>query len=385
MQPLLQLLDFPINRDILSNIGPVTWGVGSGSDFYGWIMASLTLVAAALCFGNIIFLHQYEFTRKHLEKTRRFRILEANREFAIFLYKPWQRIVGNFTLKVISVPLIYYFASSKGIWAVTCAFVIACIFFAKNCELILKLVLHSRSVFNRKHVLYRKSPDFFRKRLIFELFRRFLYFAVAFSLLSYCLHRLDPQMYAFQNRNVPLFLLHIHGTIAGMTSLGTSMLTSESISALAFDIVRMIFVIILIGIFVNVVFAGLVYENASIKPKQRMRRQSDSRFDVGDRPITRGDVLAMVQLCIQEITGVRPDGFQGNPNLAKDLQVDAVDLTRLQSTLEDYFEIGPVSVSEIKCCHTVEDWVSLFVEKVKNPSSSQQLTFNLQKTASRMK
>src|SRR5262249_29187540 len=136
----------------------------------------------------------------------------------------WQRIVGDMFCRIGFVVILYFFASIQYPGLVWTALALSFSFFVFNLFLLLREILHPRSLFNRRYLYYHKSPGFIRARLIFEVARRFLYFVLSFTFMSYTIHRLSGNGAAFSvsQVNVSLFLQHLQSNLNGMTSLGSN-------------------------------------------------------------------------------------------------------------------------------------------------------------------
>jgi len=346
----------------------ITNPAGQSSDFTWWAVIWLFAGSSLLCVMTYAFLHHYELTREKIQNDRRFTIMRERNTIAAFRFPSWLRTCANWLFKV-GLPVLAYSAISAQRKAFVAAGILLSLsFFFVNFHLLLKWVVHPKSVFHRKHVFYKKDPTFIRIRLLFELLRRFIYFAIALTFISYGTHRLYVAAFEVRTNTVPLILLHLQTNLAGLTSLGSTSVTPVSTLAIALEVSRTIFAYVLLLLFVNIIATGISTERKS--PRIILRANDNPTFvtlprnAVADasKQLTNENALNIVEDVIEANLGIRRSDIKETSDLVKDLRIESLDLVELQLQLEAVFETE-INLDESRTLHTVGDLVQFFMQK----------------------
>jgi len=349
----------PIYNTILNNGVTTVFSIPNGfarqSDFNPWIAATLAMCASLLCLFNYAFLQKYRFTKQQLESTRSIKILASQAELALFRYRPWMRVIGNALFKIVGIILIYWCESSSRLDILLVGIFLAFAYLGVNFKLLLKSILNPRSVFNRKHVWFRKNEVFFRQRVHFELFRRFIYFWICFTFLSYGVHRLEPASFTISNPESPLFIEHLRLNLNGMTSLGGSELMANSELAKLLEFARTLSVITLFGVFVSMVASviGFEYGRRKVSVSPTSKRASTKAT------LTVGEIELMIQRYLEKNFQVPRIVLQSGATF-KRMGIDAIEISELVAQLEQLLEVPCLNLNELTECVTISQMANLF-------------------------
>jgi acyl carrier protein len=343
------------------------------SDFNAGVACALFSAALLLCICNFLFLRRYKITREQLEKNRTFRILRDRKSIALFRFSPWKRILSEFGLKVVFPTLMYSCASAKGSTTTWAGFAMAAGILLLNTERVINWVFNHKTVFHRKHLLYRKEPNFMRLRLTFELVRRFAYFTLSFTLITYSINRIAPQCYSNTSGNVPLVVAHLQYNLSGMTALGSNSISAKNTFATSFEVFRTVFSFFVLVLFINVTisdFSAIAKRGEGFVMQLHQTQDYDSK--TFSEKVPREDVKALIELYIEKNLGVRTTEIKEDSHLINDLGADSLEIVDLQVELEQAFETGEIPELQICDKRKVADLVNFFWDKLRNDTTPTQ-------------
>lgn len=333
----------------------------------------LLLLAFILCISNFLFLRKHKFTREQIESNRKLHIHFARKTIAEFKIPPFIRVISEFASKLGTVAIIYMLLTYSFVGVVALGIFISIALLILQLIKIIRLLLHPKSLLQRKYLLFKKNPTFIRQRLCFELLRRFLNISLFFAFISYGLFRICPECINIDGNvtaSIHNILLHFQSAVSGLTSLGRDPFIFYGDLGSSYIIIRSLTGYLILMSFVGIVLNGMstesietVFNNNTKYFKNQIN--GDGRFveKITTEAIRKVDVETIILLEIEEKLAVDSKDIKLESDVINDLGADSLDVIELQSDFEEIFGTGPINDSDIENARKVKDIIELFYNK----------------------
>jgi acyl carrier protein len=298
-----------------------------------------------------------------LEKSRIYKLYEQSRLTKKVVIKPLARDAWDFFIKTFSAAGIYGLASAKNSSLVWSAAVLACLFLGLTVRTVVHEIIHPRSTFNRRYLLFETNPRFIRIRSIFELFRRTLYFVTGFAFASYAFHRLYPDAFSILEPQVPLFVVHFESAIS-MTCPATDPISYATLLGSIFHIVRNICCFSIIILFVNLITSS--FSMSDFKNFRRRKANLNSgRIAIGIE--SKQDLEDLVKDIAQHCFEGAEKKIALDSNLTTQLHADQMEIAELQFRVEEALEckLSPKDFDSAKTIRELTDLLWAYIQKQK--------------------
>lgn len=339
----------------ISNVGDFPLA-GTASSYDPNIALVLLLLSAALCVSNYIFLSRHKRSLQQLKTDRTCGIHEARRRLAIFRFPAWSRIAGNLFWKIALIQVLYFLICSRPKGLVLCGLCATTTFLLFNVWLPVREILHPKSFFRRSYLMFRVDPSFIRTRLLFEIFRRILYLGLAFTFLSYGLHRLNEANYTIGTTSIPLFLAHLQANSWGITLRSSDVVHATRTLSVCVEILRLLTSFLLCVVIITQLVSRMNspvpgYQATTVQPRETPTMPADLS--------KREDVRATVFLVLQHLLNIKPEQIDEDCDLFSDLRMDSLEIVDFQCSLEQVFEIQKLPPEAFDNLRTVGDVVEI--------------------------
>jgi len=355
-------------EQLILNLG----GRLSGSfDLYTFVI--LLILAFILCISNFLFLRKHKFTREQIESNRKLHIHFARKTIAEFKIPPFIRVISEFASKLGTVAIIYMLLTYSFVGVVSIGIIISIVLLLFQIIKIIRLLLHPKSLLQRKYLLFKKNPTFIRQRLCFELVRRFLNIALFFAFVSYGLFRICPDCISIDGNvtaSIHNILLHFQSAVSGLTSLGRDPFVFYGDLGSSYIIIRSLTGYLILMSFVGIVLNGMstesidsIFNNNTKYLKKQINGNNAFVEKFTTVAIRKVDVETIILLEIEDKLAVDSKDIKHESDVINDLGADSLDVIELQANFEEIFETGPIDDSEIENARKVADIIDLFYKK----------------------
>lgn len=150
-------------------------------------------------------------------------------------------------------------------------------------------------------------------------------------------------------------MVHLQSALAGMTSLGSDPLSFSTNLGMLFQYLRGVFAFVLVITFANLIIAGIFspavghrenLQTQALKPNVNPTQEPDS--------MSKDDVLALVELVLEDRLQLRPGQIRSSSDLLRDLGADSLDRLEICLRIEQEIECESVTFEELATKSTVQ-------------------------------
>jgi acyl carrier protein len=336
--------------------------VSMGHTDFDWLIVGLICaVFVPMCVSNYLLLRSNRISKKQLTSSRRYGIHREGKTVSAFKFTPWLRVLSHLFCTAGLPVVMYCLASSEFTLTVAFSVLLAAGYLTHNTYLALREILHPRSTHNRRYLFFRSNPTFIKVRLLFGLFRRYIYIVFGFAVFAYSCHRLMPDVFLINNSQSLLFVTHLESAINGLTKFGSDHIVAHGNAATVFLMIRSTFGIAGILWVGNLLLTGLASPGS--EPRTQRKATVSKAFSVAaNTSHSPAETESALVETISFQLKIPEKDISLKSDLVNDLKANPVDLADIHLHLAQ-FSGKSFPHATFLAARTIQALVDLFADK----------------------